>query len=256
MFALGSVVSMSMSGPGSRRGSHLPYRTLAGVVPCPKGWLIASAKLQGITMAPEQPRVVPTFLEVLDYKPAFQVVALFSPVGLLDEPDSRGRACDRQARALLGRPRSGAVLSAPVRGTLKCNSYSEAKEANGGHLGAIGWRMLKRTVEVHEQMAPYWQRTIFEVHPELSFFQLNEDKPVRFSKHTKAGRDERRALLDGRMPGVERIIGEKIRGVSTAHLLDAAACLWTARRIIARGVVHLPEDPEWDSEGLRMEFVQ
>ncbi len=217
---------------------------------------MASAKLQGITMAPEEPQVVPTFLEVLDYKPAFQVVALFSPIGLLDDPTTRGRTCDRQARALLGSPRASAVLSAPVRGALECDSYKEAKEANGGSLSAIGWNMLKRTAEVHEQMAPYWQRTIFEVHPELSFFQLNEDKPVRFSKHSRAGHDERRALLDGRMPGVERIINERVRGVRAAHLLDAAACLWTARRIIARGVVHLPERPEWDSEGLRMEFVQ
>lgn len=217
---------------------------------------MASAKLQGITMSPEEPQVVPTFLEVLDYKPAFQVVALFSPVGLLDDPDSRGRTCDRKARALLGRPRAGAVLSAPARAAIKCGSYSEAKEANGGRLSAIGWRMLKRTAEVHEQMAPYWQRTIFEVHPELTFFQLNDDRAVRFSKHTKAGQTERKALLAGRMPGVERIIDARVRGVSSAHLLDAAACLWTARRVISRGVVHLPEHPEWDSEGLRMGFVR
>ncbi len=216
---------------------------------------MASAKLQGITMAPEQPQVVPTFLEVLDYKPAFQVVALFSPVGLLDDPGSRGRTCDRQARALLGRPRNAAVLSAPVRASLKCDTYPEAKEANGGRLSAVGWRMLKRTAEVHEQMAPYWQRTVSEVHPELTFMQLNDERPVRFSKHTRAGQDERRALLEGHMPGVERIINEKIRGATSAALLDAAACLWTARRIIARGVVHLPEHPEWDSEGIRMEFV-
>jgi len=247
-------MSMSMR-PGSPRGSHLPYRTLAGVVPCPKGWLTASAKLQGITLAPEEPRVVGSFLEVLDYKPAFQVVALFSPVGLLDKPDPRGRTCDRLARAMLGRPRSGAILSAPVRAALACESYAEAREANGGRLSAVGWRMLKRTVEVHKQMAPYWQRTVFEVHPELTFYQLNENAPVRFSKHSRAGQDERRSLLVGRMPGVERIVDEKVRGASRHHLLDAAACLWTARRIVARGVVHVPEDPEWDSEGLRMEFL-
>ena len=217
---------------------------------------MASAKLQGITMAPEQPQVVRTFLEVLDYKPAFQVVALFSPVGLLDVPDSRGRTCDREARALLGRPRAGAVLSTPARAALKCDTYDEAKEANGGRLSTVGWRVLKRTVEVHAQMAPYWQRTIHEVHPELSFYQLNEDTPVRFSKHTQAGREERRALLDGRMPGVERIIDAPVQGATPAHMLDAAACLWTARRIISRGVVHLPEHPEWDSEGLRMGFVR
>jgi predicted RNase H-like nuclease len=217
---------------------------------------MAPAKLQGITMSPEPPQVVPTFLEVLDYKPAFQVVALFSPVGLLDEPDSRGRTCDRAARALLGRPRASSILSAQVRAALKCDNYVDAKEANGGRLSAIGWRTLKRTVEVHEQMAPYWQRTIHEVHPELTFFQLNEGRPVRFSKHTRAGQEERRALLSGRMPGVERIVDHKVPGATLAQLLDAAACLWTSRRIVSRGVVHLPDQPEWDSEGLRMEFVQ
>lgn len=241
--------------PGAQRGGHLPYRTLAGVVPCPRGWLVASAKLQGITLSPEEPQVTRTFLEVLDYKPAFQVVALFSPVGLLDEPDRRGRTCDRQARALLGRPRSSAILSAPARAAVACGTYQEAREANGGRLGAVAWRTMQRVAEVHAQMAPYWQRTVYEVHPELSFFQLNEDKPVRYPKHTRAGQLERRLLLDGRMPGVERIINAHITGVGRAHFLDAAACLWTARRVIARGVVHIPESPEWDSEGLRMGFV-
>ena len=217
---------------------------------------MASAKLQGVTVSPEEPQVVKTFLEVLDYKPAFQVVALFSPVGLLDSPMGGGRTCDRAARALLGRPRSSAVIPAPARAALGCQSYGEAREANGGRLSAVAWHTLKRAEEVHAQMAPYWQRTVFEVHPELSFFQLNGDAPVRYSKHTQAGKAERRALLEGRMPGVERILNHKIRGVSGAHLLDAAACLWTARRIVARGVVHLPEDPEWDSEGLRMDFVR
>jgi len=217
---------------------------------------MASAKLQGITVSPEQPQVVKTFLEVLDYKPAFHVVALFSPVGLLDEPNVKGRTCDREARVVLGRPRSSAVLGAPTRAAMKCSTYAEARTANGGRLSAVAWRTLAKISEVHEQMAPYWQRTIYEVHPELSFYQLNEDRPVRYSKHSAAGREERRNLLVPRLPGVERIIDEKVPGATAAQLLDVAACLWTARRIVARGIVHLPDDPEWDSEGLRIEIVR
>jgi len=217
---------------------------------------VAAAKLQGITMSPEAPRVMARFLDVLDYKPAFQVVALFSPIGLPDEPGGSGRTCDRQARGLLGWPRSGAVLSAPARAALRSATYGEARTANGGRMNVVSWRMLKKITELHEQMAPYWQRTVFEVHPELSFLQLNDDRPVRYSKHSQAGQEERRALLEGRMPGVERILDEKVPGVTQAHLLDAAVCLWTSRRIISRGILHLPEDPEWDSEGLRMEIVR
>lgn len=32
--------------------------------------------------------------------------------------------------------------------------------------------------------------------------------------------------------------------------------LWTARRIAARAVSRLPENPEWNEDGLRMELVR
>jgi predicted RNase H-like nuclease len=238
------------------RGAHLPYQTLAGVVPCPSGWLAATAKLQGITIAPETPQVFERLREVLDYKPAFQVIALFSPVGLHDTPQRRGRRCDQDARRLIGWPRSGAILSAPARPALRAKDYQEAAAANGGHLSIVGWHLLRRMAEVDAEIAPYWQRTVFEVHPELSFFQLNEDRPLRFSKQTDAGRGERSSLLRARIPGVERVLDVRLRRVSAAHVIDAAACLWTARRIVSRAVNRVPEDPEWDSEGLRLEIVR
>lgn len=246
----------SMSRPSSHRGAQLPYRTLAGVVPCPTGWLVASAKLQGITMAPEDPQVFSSFLEVLDYKPAFQVVALFCTVGLSDGPRAGGRQCDRDARRLLRWPRSGAIVSAPAHDALMSSTYTEAAAANGGKLSGVGWTLLKRVAEVNAAVAPYWQRTVFEVHPELSFYQLNEDRPLQFSKHKAAGRQERRALLEARLPGIDRILDARIARVSSAHLLDATACLWTARRIVSRSINRVPEDPEWDSRGLRMEIVR
>ena len=206
-------------------------------------------------MAAEDPKVFPTLLEVLDYKPAYQVIALFAAVGLVDTPVSGGRRCDRQARQLLGWPRSGSVMSPPARPSLACSSYKEAVEANGGHLSPISWQLLPRVAEVDRDIAPYWQRTVFEVHSELSFYQLNDDCPLRFPKHAAPGQAERRDLLLQRLPGVERIVDARIRRVRTAHLLDAAACLWTARRIVARAVNRIPDDPEWDSQGLRMEIV-
>ena len=115
---------------------------------------------------------------------------------------------------------------------------------------------MARIAEVDANIAPYWQRTVFEVHPELSFYQLGEDQPLRYPKHTEAGSQERRSLLSARLPGVERILDARLPKVTAAHLLDAAACLWTSRRIISRAVTRLPEDPEWDSQGLRMEIMR
>ena len=237
-------------------GAQLPYRLLAGVVPVPRGWLIASAKYQGVTVAPEEPRIEKTFMDVLDYKPAYHVIATFSPIGLLDEPVAKGRSCEREARRLLGAPRASAIASAPVRRALACSTYEQAATASGGSLSPVRWAQMARIAEVDKAIAPYWQRTVFEVHPELSFYQLADDKPLRYSKRTRAGAEERRLLLEARLPGAERVLDASLPEISRAQLLDAAACLWTARRIASRAISRLPEDPEWDALGLRMEIVR
>lgn len=245
---------MSMHGP--TRGAQLPYNLIAGVVPCRLGWLCATAKTQGATIAPEDPQVLSTFMEVLDYKPAYRVIALFTPIGLPDGPSPKGRACEREARRLLGLPRSSAIASSPTRAALSCSTYEEASLTNGGHLSPIRWRQRRRIAEVDDAIAPYWQRTVFEVHPELSFFQLNDDAPLKFRKRSQSGMEERRDLLTRRLPGVDRILDASIRGVGRYQFYDAAVCLWTARRILSRAISRLPEDPEWNSLGLRMEFVR
>ena len=237
-------------------GAQLPYQVLAGVVPVRSGWLVASAKWQGATIAPEEPRVVEAFVDVLDYKPAYRVIALFTPIGLLDEPRAKGRSCEREARRVLGVPRASAIASAPPRPALAFSTYREAAEASGGHLSPVGWHRVAAIAEVDKVIAPYWQRTVFEVHPELSFFQLADDQPLRYPKRTRVGVEERETILRGKLPGAERLFGAALPGVFKSQLLDAAACLWTASRIAARAVSRLPEDPEWDALGLRMELVR
>lgn len=239
-----------------RRGAPLPYRLLAGVLPCSRGWLTAPAKLQGATMSPDAPQVLPTFLDVLDYKPAYQVVALFAPVGLHQRPREEGRSCERAARRLLGWPRAGAVTNAPVRPSLECPTFEEAVAMNGGRLTVAAWRQLRRLAEVDRHVASYWQRTVYEVHPELSFYQLNGDRPLQHSIYVRSGREERRRVLRDRFPAVERILDAEVDEVAPSQLLQAAACLWTARRVVAHAVTRLPEDPEWDGQGLRMEYVR
>jgi predicted RNase H-like nuclease len=193
--------------------------------------------------------VLATLIDVLDYKPAYEIIALAAPVGLLDEYRRGGRTCDREARRLLGPRRGAAIPSAPARSALTAG-------ADVPGVSAIARLRIPKTLEAAEQVQPYWQRTVFEVHPELSFYQLNGDQALHWSKHMSIGRKERRELLESRLQGIDRVLDARIPKVRDAHLLDAAACLWTARRIAARAVQRLPEDPEWDSQGLRMEFVR
>ncbi len=233
-----------------RKGPELPYSLVAGVTPCAPGWLVMSAKLNGATFAPELPRVFSTFSEVLDERPSFSVIALNAPIGYVEEKLG-GRTCDRLARRILGR-RGSTVHNAPSRAALK--QASNHPDTSG--LDAISTALLPRYREVAAEMAPFRQRTVFEVHPELSFFQLNGDVPLRWTKKFEVGREERRALLIKKIQGIERSLECELDDVPLAHLLDAGALLWTARRIFAKGGTRIPLDPEWDDEGLRMEIVR
>jgi predicted RNase H-like nuclease len=237
-----------MAGP-NRPGPQLPYRPIGGVVPCPGGWLALGGKLQGIVAAPEIPVVYPTLLEVLDRRPAFEIIVLGVPVGLLDERVKGGRACERAARQLLRHPRSAAIVPAPIRSAVGAGAAAEG-------LNPVQRALLPKVTEVAKEVQPYHQRTVYEGHPELSFHQLNGDTSLRWSKHSAAGAEERRALLDGKLPGIERQLLVAVKGAKPSHLLDAAALLWTARRVAARAVQRLPEHPEWDEAGLRMELVR
>lgn len=242
---------------GAQRGNAapLPYELLAGVVPTKAGWVVASAKLQGVQMYPNPPELFDHLSEVLDYRPSFRVIALAAPVGLMEEPTEGGRACDREARRIIGWPRSGAIPTPPVRKALHATGYEEAARLSGG-MNAVTWGLLRRIAEVEQELAPYRQRIVFEVQPELSFYQLNDDKPMQFSKRSHIGMEERRTLLKSRLGGMERIVDVELPKIKPWQVIDAAACLWTTRRIASRALTRIPDDPEWDQNGLRMELVR
>jgi predicted RNase H-like nuclease len=240
---------MSVASP-SRHGPNLPYSLIAGVTPCRGGWLVASAKVQGTIFAPEDPRKVANFIDIVDERPSYSIIALNAPVGYLNAAKTGGRSCDRQARVLLGR-RGAAVKSAPVR----LDSTRDI-ELLPEFIDAISQTLLRRYREVANEMAPYRQRTIYETNPELSFYQLNEEVPMRWSKHAEKGIEERKYLLDERVAGVSRILEAEIPEVDLSHLLDAAAILWSARRVHSHAALRIPADPEWDEHGLRMELVR
>lgn len=244
-----------MPPPTRRRGGgpDLPYRLIAGVEPCPGGWLLVGARLQGISAFPTEPEVFPTFAEILDYRPAFDVIAIHCHLSFPEEDTAGGRTCDKLARQLLGWPRAGAIGSPPSRHYLRTGDL-DARARKG--LNPINARMMRRYAEVADEMQPYRQRQVFEVHPELSFYQLNDDKPMLHSKYSEEGVEERRRLVAARIPGVDVVLDATVPGVSARHLLDASADMVTARRIAARAVDRLPEDPEWDEQGVRMELLR
>jgi predicted RNase H-like nuclease len=231
------------------RGPDLPYQLVAGVEPCRDGWLVAAGRLQGITLTVIDPEIVTTFIEVLDMKPSFSVIALHAPVGLPETSRTGGRRCDREARRLLGFPRASAIVTPPTRQWL-------ANADGRAGLGILSPSRMKHIREVDSEIQPYWQRTVFEVNPELAFFTLNDEHPLRYAKRTHKGYEERRLLLEQKLPGVERALEARIKNVPKWLLVDAAADLMTCRRIMSRAASRIPMDPEWNEQGLRMEILR
>jgi predicted RNase H-like nuclease len=230
-----------------RGGPELPYQIIAGVVPCNSGWLTASCKIAGVTMSIEEPMIFDTFAEILDYKPAFSVIGVHAPIGFLDEATPKGRECDKLAREMLGPRRGASIRSAPSRALLR-------GDVDSG-VDAVTDILLPHYREISEEVAPYRQRTVYSVEPELTFYELNHDKPLAYSKRSEYGREERKALLVGRLDQVDRILCAELPRVKESRLIDVAACMWSARRIFAKIGHRIPENPEWDSEGLRMEII-
>jgi predicted RNase H-like nuclease len=234
----------------------LPYKMVAGVVPCPGGWLVLPAKLQGVTILPEEPFVLEKLADVLDYRPSFTVMTLDAPVGLRDEPGDRFRQCDLDAREILGWPRRVQVPPAPSRAALYAKSFDEAKKLDPW-LTELYYRHFRHYREVDEEMQPFRQRSVYSANPELCFYLLNLDQPMKYSRHWDVGFQEREELLKLKFPGIDAYFKkDPPEGASRRHIVDAGAILWTARRISGRVVQRLPQDPEWDEKSLRMEIVR
>lgn len=236
--------------------SRLPYKTLGGIVPCPGGWLIVPARLAGVTVNVEEPEVVRTLLDALEYKPKFEAAAIYAPVSFYEFPQGPYRPCDAEARQMVGWPRIVGIKPMPSRAALKAKSREEARQIEPW-LTSDDFRRFKWWREAERDFQPFHQRTFFAAHPDLSFTNLNGDLPVTSSPYHPEGVVERMHLIRDKLPGVEdAIMRPPPAGAGQVHVMQACALLWTARRAAGRAMSRLPADPTWDDMGMRMELVR
>jgi predicted RNase H-like nuclease len=230
--------------------SHNPDLTaLIGIDGCAGGWMAAIDSGSGQTTI----RRFPTLSAILDTFAA-ATVAIDIPIGL---PVAGTRLCDQQARRLLGPLRGSSVFPAPVRAVIGATTYREVCEAwsvvDGRRCSKQLFNILPRILESDRIMTPDRQSAVFESHPEVCLLYMNGQRPLE-SKHTRAGRNQRIRLLRRHFRDVDRNL---LRYPALAiDILDAYACLWTARRIARQADERLPAGTtQRDPRGLRMEIV-
>ena len=233
-----------------------PFKTIAGVTPCPGGWLVLPGRIAGVTVIAEEAFVVKTLAEFLDYRPKFDFAGVNVPFGYPEYPNVKYRRCDKEARGMMGWPHRAGIHPVPSRAALFAKSRKDAL-AIEPWLTRNDFRHFKWMKEAAQEIQPFHSRSYYSGHPALSFQHMNGDVPLTTSPYHAAGQVERLDLIRAKLPGVEDVVSRvPPEGAGQVHMYEAAAMLWTARRATGRAVSRLPMDPEWDEAGIRVELVR
>ena len=223
-------------------------KTLAGVDGCPGGWVAALDRGGPIELL-----VVPRLADLLE-REAFAVVAVDIPIGLTDVGS---RPPDMLARRFLGPTRGTSVMPAPIRSAAYALTRAEAdairRSVEGKGVGAQTFGIYAKVAEVDALMraSAEARRVLVEVHPEVSFAVWGGE-PIVAKKKTPEGAATRRALVEAEFGPVPTHAYRR-KDLAPDDVLDAFACLWTARRIVAGEARTFGGGT--DAEGLPMQIV-
>lgn len=239
---------------------------VAGVDGCKGGWVVANVVVTPDCTGQHHDYiyvlnnfwVISDFAEVLHRMEHCRMVCVDIPIGLTDGP---ARDCDLRARKLLGQPRGTSVFPAPVRPCLRARTYEEAKEISrkysGKGLSKQSFELIDKIRQVDDVMTPELQQRVRELHPEISFWALNGQEAVVDSKAGPAGQMRRIELLLTVFSEIADVLAKSdLSGAKLDDLLDALVAAWTAGQAIATKIETLPEGPELDSKGLKMEILR
>lgn len=192
--------------------------------------------------------------DLLEQTPTAEIVGIDIPIGL---PEKGPRACDLKARRLLGK-RGSSLFPAPILAVLEANNYREACDIRfaieGKRMSQQAWAIVPKVREVHLllQQKTGYKSVLHEVHPEVSFYYMGNEKPNSHSKKKRPGINERIEKLS-RFFEISSGYITTIRrehGTSEDDILDALAALWSAERILQDKNTTLGEDG--DAEGARI----
>ena len=126
---------------------------------------------------------------------------------------------------------------------------------DGRNIGCQAWAIYPkiRDVDAVLQQAPQLQNWVLEVHPEVTFRELNGGVSISQRKKSSQGRAARVALIGA---GAFTAVRSRylVKQVGHDDIADAFAALWTAERKLNGQAVSIPATPQIDSTGLRMEI--
>jgi predicted RNase H-like nuclease len=195
------------------------------------------------------------------HKDAF-LILIDIPIGL---PFKNPRACDLEARKLLGKGKTSTVFPPPCRESLAAKNHEEACEINkkvlGKKISLQTYHISKKIKEVDDFLLPNPQakQKIRETHPEICFWALDGGSAMRFPKKKKQGFTERLELLKKVFPPAESIVEDALQEFKRKEVRKDDVLDSLAAAIVASYPSNTPattsDTPEKDAMGLPMEMV-
>ena len=229
-----------------------------GVDGCRAGWFAIGLETGGNW----QVDIFPDVSRLWDHHRQAALILIDIPIGLKTD-GSAERRCDPEVRKLLG-PRRSSVFPAPCRGAIYASSYQEACDINqrltGKRLSVENWNIIPKIREMDCLLSDDTSAIgrIREIHPEFCFWGL-AGRPMQHAKKRSEGLSERTQLLQSIYPQTTDIIAHTLsnyrrKDVSRDDILDALAAAVTGL-IGGENLTSIPQEPEFDERGLRMEMV-
>ncbi|MFC1458843.1 DUF429 domain-containing protein [Microvirga arabica] len=234
---------------------------VAGVDGCRAGWIAVLMRVDD----PHTHRIVtaPTLAAIADAPEKPEVIAVDMPIGLPERTQGSGRLPEQLIRPLLGQ-RQSSVFAIPSRRAVEAEDYGDACATAAAtsepprKVSRQGFAIFPKIREIdallHAQ--PDLMTRVYEVHPELAFWALNDAKALDQPKKVKGtpyapGMALRRGLLSrsGLLPD-SLIHASPPRGAAQDDLLDALAGLTVALDIARGGGQPFPDPPGRDAHGL------
>lgn len=235
----------------------MTVKVVFGVDGCKAGWFYFRDDGQQLTCG-----IAGSFTELASAAPPASRIYVDIPIGLIDRGDS-GRACDREARQLLGARRSS-IFSPPCRPVLDATTYDEARNISqqsiGKKISKQSFLIMPKIREVDDFLTSSSHRlSVREVHPELAFWALNARQPMTHNKKLQSGFEERLALLSAQLAEAECLVNFAMqdfprKDVLRDDIVDAMVCLLVARTSLD-ALQTVPAAAPRDSNGLAMEIV-
>jgi predicted RNase H-like nuclease len=232
---------------------------IAGVDGCKVGWIAAVATVDDIA----HPRIViAQRLDGLAEACGPSLIAVDMPIGLPERICGSGRGPEQLVRPLLG-ARQSSVFSIPARAAVMSLDYREAcrlaleTSDPPRKISKQGFFLFPKIREIDAWLRAdqIWRERVFESHPEVIFRALNGGSPLPEPKKVKgavwpAGMALRRTLLRQAGLGEAALMMKPPRGAAEDDLLDALACLVSARAILQGRTQSFPSPPMRDAHGL------